>query len=173
MRKLIIILVIMAVSISTAISQTPQGSKGIVFLINSSSLDFGFKQDKIRSMSFAVGGYYFITKDVTFNLFMNTGYGNSYFNLGFISGFGFHPKNFLFRLTYEGGVYITQNKAVMPPEYSGSYYHFYGHSGCFEFGYTFFVSEKIFIEPSIYYMRGINYPELNRIGVCIGLGIDL
>ena len=90
-----------------------------------------------------------------------TSYFFTEFSLGldFQVGLRYHPKNFFIGIAYVGS-FAEKFKA-------------YENIGKVEFGYVFMINDRISIEPSVFYLKSLTSPNVNRIGIGVDIGIGL
>lgn len=154
--KRFLTLLIVIISITTAFSQSsnPKGGKGII--ANFTNLDghIGINDDKSKDLSVGLSAFYFIQDDVAVcpGISYNHSLNNEYiFTLGL--------REWIFD-SYFIGVWFDNNFN----DYS---------TAKIDIGYTYFLNQTVFIEPTLYYQESLNNLIISRFGFSLSIGINL
>jgi hypothetical protein len=160
MKKLILTLVITAVSVLTASAQFEKGK----FYLNGSLPNFGIS--------------YSDTKDLGIGLELNAGY---FFadNLLLVGSTGFEYNDSKWKELYagiKGRYYILQNGLFLGAgaRYLHEYKNFNDLQVTPEIGYCFFLGRNVAVEPSVYYNMSISdFAHKSEVGLKVGISIFL
>ncbi|MBR4366034.1 MAG: outer membrane beta-barrel protein [Bacteroidaceae bacterium] len=160
MKKLILTLVITAVSVLNASAQFEKGK----FYLNGSLPNFGIS--------------YSDTKDLGIGLELNAGY---FFadNLLLVGSTGFEYNDSKWKELYagiKGRYYILQNGLFLGAgaRYLHEYKNFNDLQVTPEIGYCFFLGRNVAVEPSVYYNMSISdFAHKSEVGLKVGISIFL
>lgn len=160
MRKIILTLVITALSVASASAQFEKGK----FYLNGTLPSFGIS--------------YSDAKDLGMGLELNAGY---FFedNLLLIGSTGFEYNNKKWSEIYagiKGRYYILQNGLFLGAgaRYVHEYKNFNDLQLTPEVGYCFFLGRNVAVEPSVYYSMSItDFNHKSEVGLKIGISIFL
>lgn len=160
MKKLILTLVITAVSVLNASAQFEKGK----YYLNGSLPNFGIS--------------YSDTKDLGIGLELNAGY---FFadNLLLVGSTGFEYNDSKWKELYagiKGRYYILQNGLFLGAgaRYLHEYKNFNDLQVTPEIGYCFFLGRNVAVEPSVYYNMSISdFAHKSEVGLKVGISIFL
>lgn len=159
-----ILFVIAVVSMAWGAHAQERFSKGDVFLGGRlTGLDMRYSTvegESAFNFSLQAGGGYFVSNKFAIDGTLGVAYEDASESTLFVFGMGlrYYPTDkFYVRAGYE----LDKISHIDPL----SYVHF-------EAGYDFFVSENVFLEPSVYFSQGLSeWDESSTIGLSFGIGV--
>ncbi len=156
MRKILVVFSLMLISLGTVFAQgevaNPKGSKGIIANFNNLDLSKGLGDDKFDNFSVGLSGYYFFADNIA--VCPGLSYSNEVKSLFFTVGL----RKWFFDSWFLGAWYE-------------GFTNDYKTAGKIDFGYTHFLSDDIFIEPTLYWEKGFGDLNINRLGFMVSLGM--
>ena len=166
MKKVILLAIISMIGLNVLNAQTfSQGEKSVAARV--SNLDLGFTkfkgQDMVTNFNLGLKGDYFLIDNLT----LTAGFDYSY-NDGDNSFLGEIGSKYYFWNYLYGGIF-----------YQGYYdYKRVNSAGKLEFGATYYITDNVFIEPAIYFLRGerafaVNTTEMySQFGLAVSFGVN-
>jgi len=163
--KFLMVLTLMLISVYSfgqePIIANPKGSKGIIANFNSLDISKGIFNDKTDNLSLGLMGYYAVANNIVPTVGLNFGYenldGTKTKTLDYTIGVRKWVNWWFVGLWYQGITYDN--------------YKSYENSSMIDLGYTFCLTNDIFIEPTLYYQKSFGDLKLNRVGFYVSLGM--
>jgi len=167
MKKVILIMLVAVLGISTASAQFEKGAKTLSANVTGLSLDFTKVKDADDmqiDFGFMAKGSYFVID----NLAVTAGLGFEYSKLGDLNSnafaFEIGGKYYFYEALYAGLAYEGLKIKDIDMESWGK----------LEVGYTYYITENVFFEPALYFKQGFGdaTKDFSKFGLAVGIGVN-